>query len=316
MSRLPLVLAILSSTSLTRAHGGDPIEAPSHAELVDTAITTHTVVGSARPEAGLGLPEAGGELRDLGRQRVGAAGLEGVRGSGLGHVSIPERGLVGVRLAEGTEHLVFAVEATRDTAADSGYSHLGVTLLGREVGKVEWGLGQMVFNDDALAGSESIGLNIGFIRYREDVRLGGMRLQVDAHLTANLFQQTESELPLLRGLRDGIRPCATQSEIGLRLTLHVSNELALIAFGIDQDDPFHFTSGAECFGDGAVWMQSSKAGLGIDAKLGRGLVLSAGLTWATAAVGFDLETHRHGVAMSGDYRNTEVEAGLTLAFRQ
>lgn len=313
MTRPALMMMLMWSTAPAYAHGGEPHEHPSREDLLGPSTwTTSEPATSGR--AVLNLPDvATDSLGNSGRQDREQAWARQA-GRGLGHLGILDHGLVGARLAEGTEHLIFAVEATHDPESDSGVSHFGVTLLGRQTRRFSWGLGQVVLNENALSQTDSIGLNIGFVRYHERLQLGVMRLEVDAHLTANLFQQTESDAPLLRGLRDGIRPCATQSEIGLRLTLHVSAELAMVAFAIDQDDPFHFVSGAECFGDGAVWMQSSKAGLGLDVKLGRGLVLSAGLTWASAAVGYDLEAHRHGVALAGDYRNTNLEAGLSLAF--
>jgi hypothetical protein len=314
MSRLCLIIATLTIADAAHAHGGEPHLTPGPADLLGPSTSGEQPATTARTT--FALPDVPSDaLGAVARPDAEAAWAEQA-GRGLGHLTSPERGLVGTRLADDTAHLLFAVEGTPDAEATSGFSHLGVTLLGRESRRFVWGVGQLVFNDNALAQTESIGLNIGFIRYHERLRLGSMRLELDAHLTANLFQQTESDSPLLRGLRDGIRPCSTQSEIGLRLTLHVSRELALMAFAIDQDDPFHFVSGAECLGDGAVWMQSSKAGLALDAKLGRGLVLSAGLTWATAAVGYDLEAHRHGVAVAGDFRNTNVEAGLTLAYRR
>lgn len=313
MKRLGLLLILFTAPAY--AHGGDPHEHPSREDLLGPSTWTSSEP-AAQSRATFALPEvATDNLGVPGRPDRDQAWARQT-GRGLGHLGIMDGDLVGVRLAEGTEHLLFAVEATRDPESDSGVSHFGVTLLGRETRRLSWGLGQVVFNENALSQTESIGLNIGFVRYHERLRLGSMRLELDAHLTANLFQQTESDAPLLHGLRDGIRPCATQSELGLRLTLHVSAELAMVAFAIDQDDPFHFVSGADCFGDGAVWMQSSKAGFGLDAKLGRGLVLSAGLTWASAAVGYDLEAHRHGVAAAGDYRNTNLEAGLTLAYRR
>lgn len=309
---LPLLFVFAQNP--VQAHGGDPHDQPHREDLLGPS--TWTAEPAPRTHATLDLPEvATDQLGPSSAARRDTTTHQGT-GRGLGHLAIPGRGLVGTRLAVGTEHLIFAVEGLADHDTASGLSHFGVTLLGRQTRRFEWGLGQVVFNENPLARTESIGLNIGFVRYHEQLRLGGMRLAIDAHLTANLFQQTESDSPLLRGLRDGIRPCATQSEIGLMLTLHLSNELALAAFAIDQDDPFHIVSGAECFGDGAVWMQSSKAGLVIDAKLGRGLVLSGGLTWATAAVGYDLEAHRHGVALAGGFRNTNVEAGLTLALRR
>jgi len=316
---LALCLVFLSPLAV-RANGGEPHDHPSREDLLGPSTwTTGTPSPAPEVRGRLEVKEVA-EDKDAPTDRLGASRrLDREQtwardaGLGLGHLAIPER-LVGVRLDPRTEHFVFAVEGRLDDATDSGLSHLGVTALGRQTRRFEWGLGQVVFNDNTLSRTRSFGLNIGFVRYRDDFRLGSMLLEVDAHLTANLFQQTESDSPLLRGLRDGIRPCATQSEIGLRLKLHITNEIAMTAFAIDQDDPFHFVSGNECFGDGAVWMQSSKAGFALDARLGRGFVLSAGLTWATAAVGYDLEAHRHGVALSGAYRNTNVEAGLSLVF--
>jgi hypothetical protein len=311
MKALFLLMLALSGTA--HSHGGEPHGAPTREDLLGPS--TPGDVGGSHSRATLVVPDVATDRLGEGRREDREQTWVEATGRGLGHLELPERGLIGTRLAEGTEHLLFAVEGHRGLDADSGYSHLGVTLLGREGRRFEWGLGQVVMNENALVGTESIGLNIGFVRYREDLRLGTLRLEIDAHLTANLFQQTGSDSPLLRGLRDGIRPCATQSEIGLKLTLHVTKELALMAYGMDQDDPFHFVSGADCFGDGAVWMQSSRAGFSIDAKLGGGLVLSAGLNWATAAVGYDLEAHRHGMELGGGFRNSNLEAGLTLALR-
>ncbi len=307
---------VLFSTSAALAHGGDPESHghPTREDLLGPSTWTTTTPADV-PRVRARFEVHGGPADQLGPSQAPDTEQSWAlnEGRGLGHLAIPGQ-LVGVRLDPRTEHLIFAVDGRLDAATDSGFSHLGVTLLGRQTRHLQWGLGQVVFNDNALSLTRSTGINIGFVRYQDDFRLGSMLLEVDAHLTANLLQQTESESPLLRGLRDGIRPCATQSEIGLRLKLHISTELAMSAFAIDQDDPFHVVSGAECFGDGAVWMQSSKAGFALDAKLGRGFVLTAGLTWATAAVGYDLEAHRHGVALSGDYRNTNVEAGLSLAW--